>query len=142
MVRVQLGPVEFVLLTFPGERVGPPVVAALADVVSRGYVTILDLVVATRDSQGELRLTDIDDDLSGAGLDSLQLAGRPLISDADIELALESLPPGGSAVLIVYEESWARHLAEAVRSSGGEVALHLQLPGDVVDTALAAATGT
>jgi Family of unknown function (DUF6325) len=138
---MEVGPVELVLLTFPGERVAPAVVAAVADVVGRGYVTILDLMVATRDDRGEVRLTDVDQDLSGAGLEALPLEGRPLLSDADVELALELLPPGSSAVLVVYEETWARHLAGTVRSTGGEVALHLQLPRDTVETAFAAATG-
>lgn len=139
---MELGPVELVLLTFPGEQVAPAVVAAVADVVGKGYVTILDLMVVTRDAGGEVRLTDVDQDLSGAGLESLPLQGRPLLSDEDIALALELLPPGNSAVMVVYEESWARHLAEAVRSTGGEVALHLQLPRDTVETALAAASET
>lgn len=139
---MEMGPVELVLLTFPGERVDPAVVAAMEAVVAQGHVTILDLVVVTRDGRGELRLTDFDEDLSGAGLDPLRLDGRPLLSDADMDLVRDCLPPAGSAVVIVYEESWARHLAGAVRTAGGEVALHVQLPRDTVDTALAAASVT
>lgn len=137
---MDLGPVELVLLTFPGERADPVVVAALEAVVTRGDVTILDLVVVTRDGSGEVRLTDFDEDLSGAGLGSLRPDGRPLLSDADLELARACLPPGSSAVVVVYEESWARQLAGTVRAAGGEVALHVQLPRETVEAAFAAAS--
>ncbi|HEY6746121.1 MAG TPA: DUF6325 family protein [Mycobacteriales bacterium] len=136
---MELGPVELVLLTFPGERTDAAVVAALDAVVRQGHVTILDLVVVTSDAAGDLRRTDFDDDLSGAGLDRLRLEGRPLLSDDDLELVRDCLPPSSTAVVVVYEESWARHLAGTVRSAGGEVALHVQLPRETVDLALDAA---
>jgi hypothetical protein len=49
------------------------------------------------------------------------------------------LEPGASAAIIVYEESWARGVASAVRKAGGEVALHVQVPRDAVDAAVAVA---
>jgi hypothetical protein len=107
------GPVELVLLTFPGTRADPAVVTAIDAVVTQGHVTILDLVVVTRDEGGEVRLTDFDEDLSAAGLGRLRLDGRPLLSDADMDLVRDCLPPASSAVVVVYEESWARHLAGA-----------------------------
>jgi uncharacterized protein DUF6325 len=139
---MELGPVELILLIFPGERADPAVVAALEAVVEQGHVTILDLVVVTRDARGELRLTDFDDDLSGAGLGLLRLDGRPLLNETDMDLVRESLPPASSAVVVVYEESWARHLAGAVRTAGGEVALHVQIPRETVGIALDAATAS
>ena len=45
---MELGPVELVVLTFPGERADPDVVGAVAKVVSQGYVTVLDLVFISR----------------------------------------------------------------------------------------------
>jgi len=55
------------------------------------------------------------------------------------EVIRDSLEPGASAAIIVYEESWARGVASAVRKAGGEVALHVQVPRDAVDAAVAAA---
>ena len=40
---------------------------------------------------------------------------------------------------IALKESWARGVASAVRKAGGEVALHVQVPRDAVDAAVAAA---
>jgi hypothetical protein len=136
---MDLGPVELILLVFPGDRADPGVVSAVAEVVDRGYVTILDLLVLSRDRHGEVSVADFDDDLAGAGLRPLPVSGRPLLSDDDLELAREVLPPDGIAVVIVYEETWARRVARAVRAAGGDVALHVQLPRVTVEAANAAA---
>lgn len=139
---MDLGPVELVLLTFPGERADPAMVAVLHDMVAHGHVTVLDLVIVTRDRSGDVRLTDADEDLSGVGLELLRPAGGPLLSDADLDLVRADLPTGSSAVVLVYEETWAHRLTGAVREAGGEVTLHVQLPTAIVETALAATAAT
>ncbi len=136
---MDVGPVELVVLSFPGERADPEVVAALAEVVARGDVTLLDLTFISRGVDGQVRVVDVDDDLDAVGLAALPLDPRALVSEEDLEVVGESLPPGTSAAVIVYEESWARRVAAAVRNAGGEVELHVQLPRDVLEAALAAA---
>ena len=49
---MERGPVELVVLTFPGERADPDVVSAVAKVVSQGYVTVLDFVFISRLQDG------------------------------------------------------------------------------------------
>jgi Family of unknown function (DUF6325) len=136
---MDLGPVELVVLVFPGVRAEPAVVAAVSDVVSRGYVTILDLIVLSRDADGDVTLIDFDENLEPAGLAGMKVNGQALVSDDDMDLVRDLLDPASTAVVIVYEETWARHVADAVRTAGGEVALHVQLPRDTVVSAVAAA---
>lgn len=54
------GPVELVVLTFPGTRVDAAVRAALSEVVDRGYVTVLDLIYLSKDLDGSLTEVEID----------------------------------------------------------------------------------
>ena len=137
---MEIGPVEMVVLTFPSERADPDVVSSLAEVVEQGYATILDLVFLSRESSGEIRVVDFDEDLDEAGLARLTVAdGRAVLSDEDMDVVRETLEPGTSAALIVYENTWARRVAGAVRGAGGEVALHVQIPRETVEAALAAA---
>ena len=137
---MEIGPVEMVVLTFPNERADPDVVSSLAEVVEQGYATILDLVFLSRESSGEIRVVDFDEDLDEAGLARLTVAdGRAVLSDEDMDVVRETLEPGTSAALIVYENTWARRVAGAVRGAGGEVALHVQIPRETVEAALAAA---
>ena len=131
--------VELVVLTFLGERPDPEVVGAVAKVVSQGYVTVLDLVFISRLQDGQIRITDVDENLDDLGFGSLEIKAQTLVNEDDMEVIRDSLEPGTSAAIIVYEESWARAVASAVRKAGGEVALHVQVPRDAVDAAVAVA---
>lgn len=136
---MDLGPVELIVLQFPGERADPAVAGVLADAVSRGYAAVLDLVFVARTADGSLRVTDAGDNLDGVGLGSLQLPAQPLISRDDLDLIRDCLRPGTSAVVIAYEHRWPKLLAAAARDAGGQVALHVQVPRDAVAAAVAAA---
>ncbi|WP_305093623.1 DUF6325 family protein [Prescottella sp. R16] len=133
------GPVEFVALTFPGTRIDPAVVDEIAAVAARQQITVLDLVYLAKDVDGTVTQVDVDEDLAGVGLAGLALEATALISEDDLQLVRDSLEPGTSAALIVYEETWARRLAARVREQGGEVALHVQVPRDVLERAVEAA---
>lgn len=136
---VNIGPVELVVLAFPGAAVDPATIAALQEVVARGYVTLLDLVYLHKDESGDVTQIDVDENLHDVGLEVLSIEARALISDEDLEVIRDSLDPGSSAAIIVYEQTWARSVAASVRAAGGEVALHLQVPRDVIVAAVEAA---
>jgi hypothetical protein len=136
---VNMGPVELIVLAFPGERADPDVVEAIADVVTEGYVTVLDLVFITKSQAGRTRSIDIDGDLPATGFGSIPVGHQALISQQDMATVRDAIEPGTCAAVIVYEESWARRVASAVRTAGGDVALHLALDPDVVETAVATA---
>ena len=136
---MELGPVELVVLTFLGERPDPDVVGAVAKVVSQGYVTVLDLVFISRLQDGQIRITDVDENLDDLRFGSLEIKAQTLVNEDDMDVIRDSLEPGTSAAIIVYEESWACGVASAVRKAGGEVALHVQVPRDAVDAAVAVA---
>jgi Family of unknown function (DUF6325) len=135
---MDVGPVEMIVLVFPSDHIDPEVVRTLSTVVDQGFVTVLDLVFLSRTSDGLIERIDIDEDLAATGLTPLQAAGQALVSDDDLEVILESLDPGMCAAVIVYEESWARGVAGAVRAADGEVALHVQVPREALEAALLA----
>lgn len=136
---MDVGPVELIVLQFPGQRADPAVAGVLADVVSRGYAAVLDLVFVALTPDGMLRVTDAGDDLDGVGLGGLQPGVQPLISRDDLDLMRDSLRPGTSAAVIAYEHRWPQRLAAAARDAGGQLALHVQVPRDAVAAAVAAA---
>jgi hypothetical protein len=136
---MDVGPVELIVLQLPGQRAGPGVAGVLADVVSRGYAAVLDLVFVTRAPDGSLRVADAGENLDAVGLGSLPVSPRALVSDDDLDLVRGWMRPGTSAAVIVYEHRWPRRLADAAREAGGEVALHVQVPHDAAAAAAAAA---
>ncbi|MET8798216.1 DUF6325 family protein [Nocardia sp. NPDC004568] len=135
----ELGPVELVVLSFPGTRIDDAVITAFREVLDRGSVTIVDLVYLRMDSTGAVRQVEVDESLTDTGLDGLTVQPRGLISDKDLQVVRTAMDPGTCAVVIVYEHSWARTLAATVRNAAGEVALHVQVPRDAVTAALSPA---
>ncbi|WP_067690470.1 DUF6325 family protein [Nocardia jejuensis] len=133
-----LGPVELVVLTFPGTRVDTTVRAALSEVVDRGYATVLDLIYLSKDTNGYLTEVEIDEPLDDIGLSGLSVDSRELISDEDLDVVRGTMRAGTSAIVVVYEQTWARALADTVRSADGELTLHIQVPRESVEAALAA----
>ncbi|MEU0538559.1 DUF6325 family protein [Nocardia sp. NPDC005978] len=130
-----LGPVELVVLTFPGNVLASAVTAELRAVLDGGFVSVLDLVYLSKDADGDITEKEFGEPLDELGLGELA-AARELISNEDLELVRGALPAGSSAVIVVYEQTWARGLGEAVRAAGGEVELHVQVPRDVLAAAL------
>jgi hypothetical protein len=52
-------------------------------------------------------------------------------------MAGEVMTAGSSALLIVWENTWARRLVNAVRDSGGHLVAHDRLDAETVAAALA-----
>ncbi|WP_328390708.1 DUF6325 family protein [Nocardia sp. NBC_00416] len=138
MTNDRLGPVELAVLTFPADRVAPTVVDALREVVDHGAATIIDLIYLAKTSDGDIVQLEVDEPLDDVGLGGLSVDPRGLVSDTDLDVVRETLEPGMSAVVVVYEQTWARELGATVAAAGGELALHVQIPRDAVDAALAA----
>ncbi|WP_067647030.1 DUF6325 family protein [Nocardia harenae] len=136
---IGLGPVEFVAFTFPAARADAALSELLARVAAGGLVTVLDLIVVAMDEHGVITEREIEDDLAQVGVTGLTAADIDLVSDADLEVVRAGLRPGCTAVVVVYEQTWARELADRVRAADGEVTLHVQVPRDAVEVALAAA---
>lgn len=132
------GPVDFLALTFPTHTVDPAVVESVAEVVRHRDARILDLLMIVKEGEGNARVLDVEDRLEEHGLSPLLPDGGTLMSEEDVETIATSMRPGQSAVLLVYENLWAVRVAEAVDAAGGEVALYVHIPVDVVAAAVTA----
>jgi len=134
-----VGPVDLLVVSFPTETADASVIAAVQSVVADGFITILDLVFLSRSRDGDVVEIDITESLDDAGLGVLEIQEQALISEDDLELARDTLDPGQSAAVIVYENTWARPVSGAIAAAGGELTLHVRIPRDVVEAALEAA---
>ncbi|THA76119.1 hypothetical protein E6R60_13755 [Streptomyces sp. A0642] len=132
---------EYLVVAFPGSRFTGAIAPALAEAVASKAVRILDLTFVYRTEDGALEtveLEDLDpDDLISFEPVEGEVTG--LLNSDDIRALGESVPPGSSAALIVWEDLWALPLTEAVRASGGLLVAHERIPADVAEAAVAAA---
>ena len=136
----QMGPVDYLVLEFPGNRMTGKAFPMLVDLVNRGVVRILDLVFVRKELDGSvvgLALTDIDGD-GELDLSIFEGASSGLLGEDDIEEAGNVLQPGSSAGILVYENVWAAPLATEIRRSGGQLVASGRIPVQAMLAALEA----
>jgi Family of unknown function (DUF6325) len=135
-------PVEYVIISFPGNRFSGEIMPALTELVESGTIRIVDLVFIKKDADGDITAFELDALEEGGelGLEELEGEAGDLLSEQDLELAAEMLEPDSSAALLVWEQVWAERIADAIRDSGGLLVAGERIPQDIVDAARAAST--
>jgi uncharacterized protein DUF6325 len=132
-----MGPIDYLVVEFPGSRMTGEGLPLLVDLVDRGIIRILDLVFLRKELDGSVTgvaLADLDAD-GKLDLTVFEGASSGLLSSDEIEDAGTVLEPGSSAGLLVYENLWAAPFAAAVRRGGGQLVASGRIP---VQAALAA----
>ncbi|WP_107765221.1 DUF6325 family protein [Nocardioides terrigena] len=131
------GPVDFVLIEFPADRLTGEAGPALVDLVERGLIRLFDLTVISKADDGSVVVLELTDPLVGdGGFSYFAGAQTGLIGDDDIRESAEAMTPGTVAALIVYENTWAVPFVGAVRNSGGELIASARIPAPDVMAAL------
>lgn len=137
---VEMGPIDYILVEWPGRQPNGEVAPHLVDLVDRGLIRILDLAFVAKDEDGTvagLELADLGD--GAAGLEVFEGASSGLLSDDDLTEAAAALEPGTAAALLVFENTWAAPFVAAVRRSGGQLVASGRIPVEDVLAALDAA---
>lgn len=133
----EIGPVEYLIVAFPGNRFRGEIAPALAKLVDAGTIRVIDIAFVGKDEDGQVmafELTDLDPDVR-EGLENLGVEVQGLFNEEDLTAAAEELEPNSSAALLVWEDVWAREVAEAMRDAGGELLDFGRLPHQVVQAA-------
>ena len=126
----ELGPVDYLVVEFPGSTFTGEIMPEMVDLVQRGVVRVLELVVIKKADDGSfeaLEFDDLTDDVFG----ELREAERKLanlLSEDDVAAVVEALEPGSTAGLLIYENLWAAPFASAVRRAGGQVVAGGRIP--------------
>ena len=136
----EMGPIDYILVEWPGRQPNGEVAPHLIDLVDRGLIRILDLAFIAKGEDGSiagLELADVGGQV--AELAVFEGAASGLLSDDDVAEAGAALEPGTSAALLVFENSWAAPFARAVRASGGQLVASGRIPVQAILAALDAA---
>ena len=140
MSEIEMGPIDYILVEWPGRQPNGEVAPHLVDLVDRGLIRILDLAFVAKDEDGTVAGLDLADLGDGAAeLTIFEGASSGLLGDDDLSEAGAALEPGTSAALLVFENTWAGPFAAAVRRSGGELVASGRIPVEDVLAALDAA---
>ena len=137
---MRTGPVEFVVIEFPGTGIDPAVPAAIAELVENGTIRVLDVLIARKDVDGTVTIIEIPDldDANRAALDVIDGEYVGLVTDEDAALAAEAMTPGTTCGLLVWENVWATRFAAALAAAGGQVLAREPIDAAAVDATVAA----
>ena len=133
----EIGPVDYAVIAFPGNRFRGEIGPALSDLVENGTIRIIDIAFVGKNPDGDvvaLELTEFDPDVQ-ASLDSAEIEVGGLLNEDDLISTADALEPDSSAALIVWENVWARRVTQAMRDAGGVPVAFERIPHEIVQAA-------
>ena len=133
----EIGPVDYAIVAFSGNKFRGEIAPALADLVEREIIRIIDIAFIGKSEEGDvvaMELTELDPDVQEA-LESAGIEVQGLLNDEDLQSAAEALEPNSSAAVLVWENVWARKVTNAMRDAGGVLVAFERLPHEVVQAA-------
>jgi hypothetical protein len=137
--KMALGPIEVIVVGFPGNQFNGEILPELERLVEAGTISIVDGLFLRKDGDGEVEfyeLGEVGSDASVERLAALLDEVESLISDEDVMALAEGLEPDSSAAMLVFEHTWAKPFRDAIIASGGVLAANFRVPGMVVDELL------
>ncbi|MFN8036381.1 MAG: DUF6325 family protein [Acidimicrobiia bacterium] len=126
----ELGPVDYLVVEFPGSNFKGEIAPALVDLVDRGIVRVLDLVMIKKNDDGSFDAFELSD-LEASEADELRRLEADIaevLSAEDVASTAASLEPGSTAGVLVYENLWAAPMASAIRRAGGQLVAGGRIP--------------
>ena len=133
---MSLGPVEMLLVKFPGNQFTGEIVPALQELVDNNTVRILDLLFIKKDADGSLTIIEVDEvdeDEVYDAFDSLVPEVNGFLSESDAITLAQSLETNSSAALLLFENVWATRFRDAIVNANGQVLLSERIPHSVIE---------
>jgi Family of unknown function (DUF6325) len=132
------GPIDFIALEFPGNRFRGEILPDLLELVDKGIIRIIDLVVIMKD-QGEVMVRELRelDAAHIAMFDPLHADVSQMITRADIDMIAAQLAENSTAGIMLIENLWAKKTQQAMLDANGRLVMFERIPHDAVEEALA-----
>ena len=140
-VSVALGPIEVLVMGFPGNEFTGGILPELESLVDADTISIIDAMLIIKDDVGDVEFIEIeqlDENHDAAALKNFIGQSIDLLSDEDAEGFAEALAPGSSAAVLVFEHTWFKPLRDELIDSGGILIANMRIPGLVVEEVMAA----
>jgi uncharacterized membrane protein len=127
-------PIELVLINFPQNKPRGEVISALERLVKDNVIRIIDILLVSKDRSGNVTTSEISN-LEGDELKVFQpivSETQGILSAKDAEALSAEMKNDSSAGLMLFEDTWAQELAQAIDRAGGEVVVNERIPRNVL----------
>lgn len=134
---MSLGPVEYIVIGFPGNKFKGDILPALGDLVSNGTIRVMDLAFVSKDADGSVLAFELEDLANEeAEAFAFEKAVGDVLCEEDLMAFADELKPNTSAAVLVWENLWARRFQETLLEADGILVDYARIPHEVVQAAI------
>jgi hypothetical protein len=135
---ISVGPVDFIAIAFPGNQFKGEILPAIQELVDAGTIRIIDILFAVREGDEDVRVLEIQEIPSDlfARFDPMVAEVTGLLTGNDVKELSAGLPPDSSVALLLFENTWARKVGDAIQNADGRVLMFERIPRTVVQALL------
>ena len=129
-----LGPLEYLVIGFDGDRFDGSIAREIEKVVDKGIIRLEDVVFITREANGDSAMIELSntDDPRFVSFAPLLAQMRALFTPEDLVDLADSLPLGSSGLALLFEHRWAEDLKDAIGAAGGFLVRRDVIPPEVL----------
>ncbi len=126
-------------MSFPGNKFRGEIIPAIQELVDAGTIRIIDILFAVREGDAEASCHRAAGDPERA-VRALRTRGRrdhgPHDAD-DVRHLSAGLEPDSTMALLLFENTWARKVGDAIEAANGRVLMFERIPRPVVQELIA-----
>ena len=138
---MSLGPIELLVVKFPGNKFSGEIVPALKDLVEGGLIRVIDILFVVKDEEGVMTVLEINDldDEDYSTFDPVVADITEMLTPDDATQLAASLENNSSGAVMLFENAWATKVRDALVNANGELVLNERIPRAVIDELLTTA---
>jgi len=139
MTTQSIGPVELLVVRFPGNQFKGEIAPALEELVQGGTIRIIDLLFAMKDENGTLSIAEVRElpDKELVVLAPLVSGNNAFLSEDDIEQVAAMLDNNSAAAVLLFENTWATRFRESLTNANAELIYNIRIPYTVIQELMA-----
>ena len=139
MATSSMGPVELLVIKFPGNQFKGEIGPALGELVDSGTIRIIDLIFATKDENGVFDMVEVRDleNEEAEAFSNFLRGGNAMLSEEDVQYVASTLENGSSAAILLFEDTWAIRFRDSLANANAELIYNIRIPQTTIEEILA-----
>lgn len=125
-----LGPIDYIVVEFPAGKSSftGEMAAELVRLVDDGIIRIVDVLIITKDEDGNFDAIELEDVEDLGPLREIEAQLAELLAKDDVAMFAAAMDPGTVAGVLIWENLWSAGFASAARRSGGQLIANGRIP--------------